>query len=98
MSTVCNLKLTSNQIASIIAQSNFSNEELKAIQQTVKDRAEKNNLVTLVDINVGDKIQYSGPLGGIRKSKVLGVSPKFVTVTYNGVLISVNRSKIIIGE
>lgn len=94
MTVVSELKLSANEIASIIVRSNFSDADLVAIQTAVKYRQSKNTMAP-TELSIGQTIHYKGPMGGVRKAKVLHVTPQYCVVKYQSREIYIKRDKIL---
>ena len=97
MTVVSNLKLSANQIASIIVQSNFSDEELMTIKQAMKSQANKNKKSRIVAVTVGDSVRWTNGRSGKKYvSKVLHVTENNVWVRLFGRDRKVSRQEIVV--
>ena len=93
MTTISKLKLSANEIASIIVQSEFSVAELETIKSAMKYRESK-NAAPSNNLTIGQTVYYTGPMGGKRKCKVLRLTPQFCVVNYQNREVWVERNKI----
>lgn len=93
MTTTSKLKLSANEIASIIVQSEFSDAELETIKTAIKYRESK-NLATSNNVTVGQTVYYTGPMGGKRKCKVLRFTPQYCVVNYQNREVYIKHDKI----
>ena len=93
MTTISKLKLSANEIASIIVQSEFSDAELETIKRAMKYRESK-NLASSNNVTIGQIVYYNGPMGGKRKCKVLRVTPQYCVVNYQNREVYIKHDKI----
>lgn len=95
MAVVSELKLSANQIASIIAQAQFTDADLATIQAAIKHRASKNKTARIVDVKIGDKITWINPNNDAEyTNEVLHVTAQNVTVRLFGRYRKISREKI----
>jgi len=97
MSVVSNQKLSANQIASIVVQSNFSDEEMAVINAALKSQANKNKKSRIVAVTVGDTVRWTnGRNDKEYDSKVLRVTECNVWVRLFGRDRQVSRQEIVV--
>lgn len=95
MTVVSELKLSANQIASIIAQAQFTDADLATIQAAIKHRASKNKIARIVDVKLGDKVSWVNPNNDKEyTNEVLHVTAQSVIVRLFGRDRKISREKI----